>query len=371
MSKPPKKTASNRLVEALAEALTTPASSTPAAAATSEQLPDHMAQFLAMKQKNLYLLDSRFPEIAWELAGAFSEAKLLIDIHEFFIRGHGLKLFSRVQGAPPCIWAGGLAAIRGGLKSQEELLHIVTGYNQWAIGITADFSNPAIEKAHLVDIVGNSILEMLARYNNTGLNGILTDSPLLSGHVRLHYPTLRQTWLASRAPMEKTLAERQEHYRKLAGHFDRVQIHPDDANDRDLLAGLGSPHRYSLPIDDPCDRNCPFRNEHRLLVAAIDQCPLDAALRIREGQILEQQGCRFPSGHREAAGRSLVLTDDDRRWLFQQGFRSWLVQGGRQHTGTGLALATFQQLFNHDPDISHVIARIWQKFFLWRSMRSF
>ncbi len=308
-----------------------------------------------LRQRYQFLLNPALPEACWNVSGVFVNDAILGLFHDFFLSNHGLRLFSGVHGAPLSLWSGGQLR-RQFMVDASGIGPIMRSYADRSIAVELAFTNCLLKEEHLQDARGNFLLENLATHNPGG-NGVIVTSDRLAGHVRRHYPELRLIAGETKADEEDGRG-REDYYRRQAEVYDRVVIHPDDNLNRELLAKLEDKARYEIIVNNPCRRHCQLRQTHGRMLSALAQKFFDSELERRIAKMCSDNGCSDP--HRllfSQDQRTLMLSDREIQELYNLGFRHFKILGRDQADGTALVLDIFRLLFNHEPDVNHLVAR--------------
>jgi hypothetical protein len=344
----------NPLIAAMAEAL----------AATPRQSPEEAAEsrrLAGLRKQYQFLINPNWPDARWDVSGAFIYDRELTSFHDFFLRGHGFKLFSLVHGAPLCLWNSGRVKWQFHRKPHE-IERTVLDYARRQIALDATFSNSLLEPKHLDDIRGNLILEMLDQANPTGGNGVIISSELLAEHVRRRHPGLKLVASVVKVTEEDGRGKL-DYYRSMAARYDKVMIHPDDNFNLDLLTQLEDKDKYEILVNEPCLRHCQRRKAHYRLLSRFSLNLLDTEVESELTGVMEQNGCSDPVRLLLSQDRrTLTLSTNEIKRLYDIGFRNFKIQGRGLANPTAVILEMVRLMLTHDPDHDHQVARCLAEF---------
>ena len=161
-----------------------------------------------------------WPEAKWNISGLHPHRgllKLFAAYLKLFKMPHLIESF---HGAPDLVWNGG--RFNRNIPFPADAASYYKSLNDDGIGVLFTFSNNMIEKRHLDDRVGNTLLDCLDE--SCGLNGVIVVSDLLSDYLRKRKPGLRQV-----SSILKSFFENHDGklswYKEMEGRFDQVVIH--------------------------------------------------------------------------------------------------------------------------------------------------
>lgn len=307
-----------------------------------------------------FLRNPWWPEAEWNISGAFRYDPLIFRFRDTFVSSFGTRLFSRVSGAPACSWNAERSGLGVPPLRPDEVARTVQGYRSAGVAVLATFANPALANVHLADPLGNALLEMLAQSNADGRNGVVVGSELLAKYIRRRHPGLVLVAAEPLAARDGS-GERLAAYRRLAGLYDLVTLHPEDVLDASLVEALGDRWRYEVIVNDPCRRGCPVRSAHDRLRGEMALAPQDYRLREREAAMLREQGCQDPvEPLLNPARRPLALSSAELRRLYDLGFRSFRMQPVPGQPPFLFQFELARWLLPHDPDLDYLPARLMQ-----------
>ncbi len=307
------------------------------------------------------LMNARWPEARWDIAGAFIHDEVLLQLLQLFAREFQFQPFGQVSGVPACLWAGGRS--RGLQLRPPAPRQLIQGYDALQVAVNLVFSNCQLGPGHLGDTFGNYLLASLAEFNHTGHNGVVLGSDSLAAHVRQHYPALKRIASVARV-VQDGQGPRLDLYRRLAEQYDQVVIHPDDNLDLNLLEKLEDKDKYKIVLNECCLHGCPRRRQHYELVSAQFLDYLDAGLEMAERDLVREIGC----GHDldklllSPGERTVTLSKNECGRLYDLGFRNFKIQGRGLKTGQALLFQIVHWLLNDDPRTDSISSRLVMEF---------
>ncbi len=161
---------------------------------------------------------------------------------------------------PGSIWNGGRVMLGSCTKQEIEL--VITELNRRNIALRYTFTNPLIEKHHLLDTFCNLCLEMGAN----GQNEVLVNSPLLEEYIRNAFP--EYPVISSTTKCLKNIDAIKSELEK-----DYALVVLDSAlNNTDTLFSLPHKEKIELIANHYCMDDCPNRTEH---YKTVGQCQLE------------------------------------------------------------------------------------------------
>lgn len=307
-----------------------------------------------------FLRHPAWPEARWNVPGALAFDSLLWRFHDFMLGNHGLPLLSAAHGSPLCQWSGEQIR-RHSFVEASAMEPAVRGYATRALPLELCFTNAALAEPHLRDARGNFLLELLAKYNQAGRNGVEFTSDLLAAHVRCHYPGLRLVAGADKADADDGVGSL-DYYRRQAECCDRVVVHPDDNLNPGLLEALEEKEKFEIVVNDPCLNRCPVRKLHWRMLSELAHRFFDSELEGRAARLCgENGGCDPQRLLLSPSERTLMLADTEIQGLYAMGFRHFRIQ---RRDGLGAAALVFdfhRLMFNPDPASSHRVARVFEE----------
>ena len=347
--KPAKPSLGDELIAGLAQGLAKPA---PATAPAAAPRPD--PRYAILKNPDL-------PEARWDVSGAFVYQSLLIRIQDFF-GALGIPLLSCVHDAPLCLWNSGRVKL-GFHAEQSTILQALQGYSLRRLPVHLTFTNSMLTADYLGDTNGNILLHMLADFNQSGENGVIVCSELLASHVKKLFPQLKLISSVVKVSHEDGKGKL-DYYRSLEARYDKIMVHPDDNFNLPLLEKLENKDRYEILVNEPCVRNCQVRKMHYQLLSRISMNYLDSSLSQQEGELRMRNQC----GNSEdllfnPSRRTLVLSRNEVKHLYDLGFRNFKIQGRGMTSDNAMAHEIFRLALNYTPDQDHITTRMVQRFF--------
>jgi collagenase-like PrtC family protease len=193
------------------------------------------------------------------LPGFYENFRYIIFLHDWMekeptIFNDGMRISAAYGCFPGNIWNGGRVII--GLASKEDIQYAVKEYNSRGIAIRFTYTNPCLEKMHLLDTYCN--LCMLLADN--GKNEVLVNSDLLEDFIRANYPDYKII-----SSTTKCLYDLERIQEELEKDYHLVVL--DSAmNNTEELFRLDHKEKIELIVNHYCADNCPRRKEHYKLV---------------------------------------------------------------------------------------------------------
>jgi hypothetical protein len=166
----------------------------------------------------------------------------------------GMRISAAYGCFPGNIWNGGRVII--GLASKDDISYAIREYNSRGIAIRFTYTNPCLEKIHLLDTYCNLCMQMA----DNGQNEVLVNSDLLEEFIRLHYPDYKIISSTTKCLYDLELIQKE-----LEKDYHLVVL--DSAmNNTEKLFELGHKEKIELIANHYCADNCPRRKEHYRLV---------------------------------------------------------------------------------------------------------
>lgn len=206
------------------------------------------------------LINPNWSKALWDVSGAFSHDRELLLMHDFFKENFGVKLFSLVHGSPLFIWNSGRVLPKL-LRSAEEIIMCFKAYDARRIAIDLTFSNLYLTEEHMKSEYGNNMIKLALKYNSSGNNAVIMSSEALYNHIKANYPGIKTVSSILKVTNERG-GGKLEYYRKLADRFDKVMVHPNDADNFVLMEKLEDKDKYEILVNENCVRQCPIRHKH-------------------------------------------------------------------------------------------------------------
>ena len=165
-----------------------------------------------------------------------------------------------------CVWNGG--RINRSIDLEQRM---VDTYNKLGHGICLGFTNSVI--LDLGDPVGNKLLEMITGDNNPNkLHGVVLCTETLRRYLRKNFPELKLTYSITGHPTTDQLFF-EGYYKELEEKYDVIV--PKYNHLEEILAlmeqGKLNGSKYEILINDNCNVNCQFYEEHWAQMAHINR----------------------------------------------------------------------------------------------------
>ena len=156
---------------------------------------------------------------------------------------------------PGNIWNGGRVIL--GSATRTEIAHVIEEYNRRGIAIRYTYTNPLLERYHVLDTYCNMCMDMA----DNGLNEVLVNSPALESYLREAYPGYR--FISSTTKCLGDIEAVREELNK-----DYYLVVLDSAlNNTEEMWELAPKEKIELIANHYCADNCPRRREHYKAVA--------------------------------------------------------------------------------------------------------
>jgi hypothetical protein len=291
-----------------------------------------------------------WPEVKWNISGLFNYRTFLRILINSLNSHDILHVVGSFHGCPDLIWNGGY--LNANVPNVDSVKFFRT-LNEHGIGVFLTFSNLVLGKKHLSDVEANLLLERLDE--NSGLNGVMVASDLLSDYIREKKPGLKQI-----CAMEKCIIENPqgdiEWYKKMQERFDRVGVSTNHIFDLDLLDKLDR-DKTEILVNDECSYNCPVRKQHLELISKFNMGirskeVLDGLKKIKQS-LCTGEFHTISEDKNPAHIRSCFLKRSELKAIYDMGFRNFRICGRRKSL-FGLAWNVTHFLFN--PGISSPFA---------------
>lgn len=161
---------------------------------------------------------------------------------------------------PGSIWNGGRVIL--GNATKQEIEYAIAEYNKRGIAIRYTFTNPLLEKVHLMDTFCNLCMEL----GDNGKNEVLVNSPVLEEFIRKMYPSY-----AILSSTTKCLDDFGSIQQELEKEYSLVVL--DSAmNNTEQLFKMEHKEKIELIVNHYCIDNCPRRKDH---YDAVGRCQLE------------------------------------------------------------------------------------------------
>lgn len=161
---------------------------------------------------------------------------------------------------PGSIWNGGRVIL--GSCTKQEIEYAISELNRRNIALRYTFTNPLLEKQHLLDTFCNLCMEL----GDNGQNEVLVNSPVLEDFIRQMYPDY-----AILSSTTKCIKEMDAIERELEKDYALVVLDSALNNTEELFA-LKQKEKVELIANHYCQDDCPRRKEH---YDAVGRCQLE------------------------------------------------------------------------------------------------
>lgn len=161
-----------------------------------------------------------------------------------------------IYGAPfGAIWNGGRA--NQGSCFYEELVVDFAKENDVPCRLT--FSNPLLNKNHLLDTQCNALLE---KFYFGDKNSIIINSPILEEYIRDNYPNYKII-----SSTTKCIKDKDKAIQEINKDYYMTVLDYNFNNNFDFLNSIEHKEKCELLINPVCQPNCPRRAEHYEYIA--------------------------------------------------------------------------------------------------------
>ncbi len=151
---------------------------------------------------------------------------------------------------PGSIWNGGRVILGGCTK--QEMEYALYEYNRRDIAVRYTFTNPLLQKIHLMDTYCNLCMEL----GDNGKNEVIVNLPLLEELIRKMYPGYGIISSTTKCIKEIDAVERE-----LEKDY-RLVVLDSALNNTDKLFEMEHKDKIELIVNHYCMDNCPRREEH-------------------------------------------------------------------------------------------------------------
>ena len=137
-------------------------------------------------------------------------------------------------------------------------------------------------------------------------------------------------------------------------------IHPDDNFNIKLLENIENKERYEIVVNEGCIYRCPYRKDHYKAVSGQYHDFLNVDLEAREMEAVRKAGC----GHDlkklllSPETRTVMMTTNECRHLYDLGFRNFKIQGRSLAPETALLFQLARWVLNDDADTDYKASRL-------------
>ncbi len=303
-----------------------------------------------------FLIEQDMPEARWTVGGAMRYDTSLMAIAGFFSRTLGVRGISNVAAAVPCRWTLDWFVQRRP-TAVAEYIEALERYARMGIGVTLVFDNPFVREDELADAYGQQLIKELYARDRVRLNAVCVASDLLAAHVKEMLPHVPVYCHMNRLVVEQG-RRTPALYNKLAERYERVCLHSADAAKTTLIAGITSPERFDVVMNDPCLRTCPVRMQHLRLLATMRREPYSVDAMRQRSELLARVGCHNIAPGTLQQEATCNLSREEAHALYEAGFRSFIVQAQQFRNEMTLLWDIFQCLFHATPELSNKVALI-------------
>jgi collagenase-like PrtC family protease len=193
------------------------------------------------------------------LPGFYENFRVIIFLHDWMEREpelfyDGMRIAAAYGCFPGNIWNGGRVII--GIASKEEIQYAIQEYNSRGIAVRYTYTNPCLEKIHLLDTYCNLCMQLA----DNGKNEVLVNSDLLEAFIRVNYPNYNIISSTTKCLYDLGLIQKE-----LERDYHLVVLDSAMNNTENLFA-LEHKEKIELIVNHYCADNCPRRKEHYRLV---------------------------------------------------------------------------------------------------------
>jgi hypothetical protein len=204
-------------------------------------------------------MESGMNQINMFLPGFYENFHEIIYLHDRMeaspeLFNEGMRISAAYGCFPGNIWNGGRVII--GLAAKKDICYAVREYNDRGMAIRFTYTNPCLEKIHLLDTYCNLCMQLA----DNGHNEVLVNSGLLEEFIRDNYRGYKIISSTTKCLYDRKLIEAE-----LEKDYYLVVL--DSAmNNTEELFSLDHKERIELIVNHYCADNCPRRKEHYNLV---------------------------------------------------------------------------------------------------------
>ncbi len=176
--------------------------------------------------------------------------KMIKEYPQYFI--DGLEIGSVYGEFPPSLWNGGRYTA-GVCNNKNDIKYILKSFNDLGVPIRFTFTNPVLEKKHLMDKHCNLCLSLA----NNGFNEVIVCSPILEQYIRNNYP--KYQLISSTC---KEIRDFEILKQELEKDYKYVVLDYNWNNDFEHLEQLDHKDKCEILVNACCQPNCQRRGEH-------------------------------------------------------------------------------------------------------------
>lgn len=208
---------------------------------------------------------------------------------------------------PGSIWNGGRVVL--GNATKQEMEYAFAEYNRRDIAVRFTFTNPLLEKAHLMDTYCNLCMEL----GDNGKNEVIVNSPLMEEFIRKMYPNY-----ALISSTTKCLSDLDAVRKELLKDYKYVVLDSAMNNTEELLQ-LEHREKIELIVNHYCADDCPRRQEH---YQAVGKCQLEFS------DVKFEKCSNINRDFYQIMGnRSFISTDELYGRYYEEGFFNFKIDG--------------------------------------------
>lgn len=306
-------------------------------------------------QRLSFLTRDYLPQAEWTVGGAFRFDRSLQTIANFFGTQLGVRTFTNVAGAPPCLWSLDYFVQRRPIALGDYVNALET-YARMGIGVILVFDNPYLDDAAVEDPYGAMLVQELYNRDRIRKNAVCVANDKLAAKIRsicklpvhCHYNRLVAE-LNRRTPAL---------YNKLAEQYDRICLHPADAAKPALVSALTAPQKVDVVVNDPSLRTSAIRRDLVKLLADMRRAPYDTSLMARRASLVERDGALNVKTALAGTKSSCNLTRQESQALYAAGFRSFVIQSQHFRNEMTLLWDIMQCMLDASPELCNKAALI-------------
>lgn len=295
-------------------------------------------------------------QASWTVGGAFRFDNSLQTVLNTLLQIGTLFPITHVAGVMPCSWSLDWVAQRRP-AALADYTGALEAYARMGLGVVLVFDNPFLPDELLEDSYITLLLTELYNRDRIRKNAVCVASDKMAARVRAICPKLPVYCHDNRLTAEmgkRTPAL----YNKLAGIYDRVQLHPTDATRPAIFRALEQPEKFEAVMNDSCLRTCPVRREHLRLLAQMRLAPYNTDLMTQRSALLTRAGCQQINHDRLLQKERCNLTRTEAQTLHDSGIRRFVIRSSQFRNEMTLLWDILHCIRNDDPEISNKTALI-------------
>ncbi|MCR5785357.1 MAG: hypothetical protein K6G40_06940 [Eubacterium sp.] len=185
----------------------------------------------------------------------YGNFKLITNLHDLMEKCpdyfyDDIKIVAAYGCFPGNIWNGGRVIV--GFAGKEDIEFAIKEYNDRGIALRFTFTNPVLEKFHVLDTYCN----LCMRLAHNGKNEVLVNSPVLEEFLRMNYPDYKYISSTTKCLNDVELIKEE-----LEKDYSLVVL--DSAmNNTEELFNLPHKEKIELIANHYCADNCSRRKNH-------------------------------------------------------------------------------------------------------------